>query len=177
VNTSSKTFSGFSSGQRADASLDRGTWLAYLLPNPEIKDMQYGPAFQLRYNVFVPSTNGTKRFEITELASENFSTGSKFMRRIAAVNRVQITEETDLSTLKAEGFCLVTLDREDNSAFLNISNVAELPRNYPIPSDVKSDPVSRSMERWSTEASEKDTLNRVSTAASHAVNPDDEPPF
>jgi hypothetical protein len=125
---------------RADASLGPGTFLAYLLPDPEILDLQYGPVAKLIYRVFVPSQTGTKRFELSELASLNYTVNAKLMRRIAAINNVTITEQTALSELGTQGFLLLELEQEKGTAFLKIVNGMPVPRGYRIPDDVRYDP-------------------------------------
>jgi hypothetical protein len=145
-NDSGQTWQGFQSGDKPDLSLTAGTWLGYLLPGIREIPTQYGGALKLRYNVFVPGRNGTRRFEQSELASPTFTTGSKFIKRLAAVNPgIPVTEETDLSTLKTEGYCLVELVPKPGTNYLQIGNVTQVPRGYNIPVDI-GDPAAPALD-------------------------------
>lgn len=125
----------FKQGQNADPSLDVGTFLAYLRSDNEEIPTQYGFAIKLKYNVFVPSARGTRVYEQSELAAPQYTTGSKLIRRMGAVNNVTVTEKTNLGELNEQGWCLVALDRP-RSHYLEITDVVAMPRGYPIPADI-----------------------------------------
>ena len=131
---SEMAWSGFQSGETAEASLNVGTYPAFMRGDIREIPTQYGSALKVYYNLFVQGRNGWRVYEMSELCSPTYTTGAKFMRRLAAVNGATITEDTDLSKLGTSGWVLVTLERDRrNGQYLNIADVVPMPRNYPKP--------------------------------------------
>lgn len=126
-------WSGFQEGETAEKSLDAGTYPAYLRGDIREIGTMHGIALKLYYNVFVQGRSGLRKYEMSELATPVYTTGSKFVRRLAAANNRQISDDTDLSQLKTEGWVLVTLERDRDGRYLNIKDVVPVPRGFNLP--------------------------------------------
>lgn len=155
-----QVWQGFQPGDKPDATLTAGSWLAYLLPGIVEIPTRYGGALKLRYHLFVPSRRGTRRFETSELASPIYTTGSKFVKRLGAVNPgITITDQTDLSMLKTEGYCLVELVEKPGTSYLEIDKVTQLPRGFTIPADI-GDPTAPPLDMQTQKVSAVDSIRR-----------------
>jgi hypothetical protein len=137
-----KLFQGFQPGQKPDETLKAGrSYLAYLSCIGTI-ETQYGETGKFFWVVMLRNHTGQWReYEMTSLAAMSFTTGSKFIRNLAAIGNTTLTEESDLSTLPVEGYAMVSLGNSENinpntdTPYLQIESVSPTPQGLVPPWD------------------------------------------
>jgi len=147
-NSPRETWGGFSKGTVTAPSPQFGQrYLAWMHEDKALMYGDYGPFVRIEYNVFVPSNNGTLRYTMSEVASvpdeldpdATLTDNSKIVQRLAAINGLEPTDITDLSSLGQSGYCIVLVGKNKNG-FTDISTVEPLPARFNIPSDVVDNP-------------------------------------
>lgn len=119
-------FTGFQKGTAiTERALTPDVYAAYLFDVREV-DTKHGQALKLFYYVLAPDVRPRQLVELNEIAGESYSNDSKFMRRVANVNGVDVFPTgTELSadTKYTGALRLVTSRSEDGYTRIDSSMI------------------------------------------------------